>query len=250
MKKLFFIRLLLRLAIVLAFFKNFKCNLVTSHLKSINSILNQHFTNVDACRHRIINNCSLRIENFNTKAEIFLNNSIYIVKYDIDFLSVKDASLVFQINSIQFTPNLQIDLTNKYLPRECSREKRITQCEFKYESLMRTKRSIENLSILKFTKNLYTFKALEKQKSTSVLVGKLQLNNENLLAFNNLFISMKATRDSLSDSLFQIDAKTLEIYTKQILDTSRVSNVHYFRVFIRQKRDEPDRKSTRLNSSH
>ena len=231
MKKPLFIQLI-QLAIVLALFKFSNCNL--THLNSINHILNQHFTHVNACRS--IDDCSLRIENFNTKAEIFLSNSIHLVKYDIEFLSFKEASLVFQINSIQFKPH--IDFNREYLPSECGTDENITKCEFKVnKSILRSKRTTENLDILKFTKNIYTFKALEKQLTGRVLVGKLLINNENLLTFNNLIVSMKATRDISSENLFQIDTKTLEIYTKQILDTSRMSDVHYFRVFIRQKHE-------------
>jgi hypothetical protein len=68
--------------------------------------------------------------------------------------------------------------------------------------------SSQNLHILKFTKNIFTFKALEKQASASVLVGKLQINNEHLLIHNNLVVTMKATRDLTSENLFQIDSKS------------------------------------------
>ena len=101
------------------------------------------------------------------------------------------------------------------------------------------KRSLDASSTrIKFLKNAFVFKALEKQANT--LVGKLALSNENFLAQHaqSLVVTMKATRDSESDRAFSIDAKTLEIRAIRALDAS----VHYFRASLRQKDalfDEP-----------
>ena len=85
---------------------------------------------------------------------------------------------------------------------------------------------------LKFAKNHFVFKVLEKPASP--LVGKLQLNSESLLSLSDLAVTMHATRDSYSEKLFAIDAKTLEIRATQSLDAS-LTSAHYFRVSIRAK---------------
>jgi hypothetical protein len=200
--------------------------------------------NIPLC-NRIAKNCSIY---FNEKTIILTNNNIS-VNYDfytdnenyyyvnqiqveianISSLKSENQSLIeliwpfpFQFNYLKHKCNVKVTSNNQLL----------TEYVVNLNALPNHDHMIKKRSIvkLKFTRNQFIFKTQWSVNEPLFSIGKLTLNKE--LDNFNLNISMKATRDIISQDLFHLDNKTLEIYINQYQTAKNIYGIHYFRVFI------------------
>ncbi len=247
--------------------KYYKCNYSIKLNDSIFKNVSSSFSNGHINGNKITINNSIYFIRYNFNLLIYLNNNdnnnnLYNAKILMNKIKVIDKQIskldsLNQTNINEFLSriimnncmikddeNVNDSITNVtiFLNQTTTLDfkNKSIKCEFenfKLNSQPKTHRQISKRGAeenkLKFSKNLFKFKLLEKQPIDTI-VGRITFADIDRNFLEQLNTTLVATRDMRSNQMFSFDKQTYEIKTRQVLDSKSIGT-HYLRLYVHDK---------------